>query len=145
MDVYNGTYTDTIGREQGYPEIFLQRNTDTTEAQRMVFKKAYEKGVTILYGTDAAVLPHSMGGWQFAIMKELGMSAMETIRSSTSVAAEHMGIAEDVGAIVPGRVADLIGVYGNPLTDLEILRQVTFVMKDGEVVKALSGVTEVDR
>lgn len=145
MDVYNGTYTDTIGREQGYPEIFLQRNIETTEAQRIVFKKAYQKGVTILYGTDAAVLPHSMGGWQFAIMEELGMSAMETIHSSTSAAAEHMGIAEDVGAIAPGRVADLIGIYGNPLTDLELLRQVTFVMKDGEVVKALSDVTEVDR
>lgn len=145
MDVYNGTYTDTIGREQGYPEIFLRRNTDTTEAQRLVFKKAYQKGITLLYGTDAAVLPHSMGGWQFAIMKELGMSAMETIRSSTSAAAQHMGTAEDVGAIVPGRLADLIGVHGDPLTDLELLRQVTFVMKGGEVVKALSGATEIDR
>ena len=70
MDVYNGTYTDTIGREQGYPKVFLQRNTDTTEAQRVVFEKAYEKGVTLLYGTDAAVLPHDMGGWQFATMIE---------------------------------------------------------------------------
>ena len=145
MDVYNGTYTDTIGREQGYPDIFLQRNTDTTEAQRLVFKKAYQKGVTLLYGTDAAVLPHSMGGWQFAIMEKLGMSAMETIRSSTSAAAQHMGIAGDVGAIVPGRLADLIAVHGDPLTDLELLRQVTFVMKGGEVAKALSGATEIDR
>jgi imidazolonepropionase-like amidohydrolase len=136
MDVYNGTYTDTIGREQGYPEVFLQRNTDTTEAQRVVFEKAYEKGVTLLYGTDAAVLPHDMGGWQFATMIERGMRPMDTIRSATSVAAAHMGLSADVGAVAPGRVADLVAVRGNPLEDAEILRDVAVVMQAGVIVKA---------
>ena len=136
MDVYNGTYTDTIGREQGYPDVFLQRNRDTTEAQRLVFEKAYEKGVTLLYGTDAAVLPHDMGGWQFATMVERGMRPMDAIRSATSVAAEHMGLSADVGAVAPGRVADLIAVRGNPLADTEILRDVTVVMQAGVIVKA---------
>ena len=135
MDVYNGTYTDTVGREQGYPEIFLQRNTYTTEAQRVVFEKAYEKGVTLLYGTDAAVLPHDMGGWQFATMVERGMRPMDAIRSATSVAAEHMGLSADVGAIAPGRVADLIAVRGNPLADAEILRDVALVMQAGIIIK----------
>ena len=135
MDVYNGTYTDTVGREQGYPEIFLQRNTYTTEAQRVVFEKAYEKGVTLLYGTDAAVLPHDMGGWQFATMVERGMRPMDAIRSATSVAAEHMGLSADVGAIAPGRVADLIAVRGDPLADTEILRDVAVVMQAGVIVK----------
>ena len=136
MDVYNGTYTDTIGREQGYPEVFLQRNTDTTEAQRLVFEKAYEKGVTLLYGTDAAVLPHDMGGWQFATMVERGMHPMDAIRSATSVAAEHMGLSDDVGAITPGRIADLVAVRGDPLADAEILRDVAVVMQAGVIVKA---------
>ena len=135
MDVYNGTYTDTIGRQQGYPEVFLKRNTDTTEAQRVVFEKAYRKGVTLLYGTDAAVLPHDMGGWQFAIMIERGMSPMDAIRSATSVAAEHMGLSEDVGAIVSGKIADLIAVQGNPLTHPKTLRQVDVVIKSGKLVK----------
>jgi len=138
MDVYNGTYTDTIGREQGYPDVFLQRNSDTTEAQRLVFEKAYEKGVTLLYGTDAAVLPHDMGGWQFATMVERGMRPMDAIRSATSVAAEHMGLSADVGAVAPGRVADLIAVRGDPLTDAEILRDVAVVMQAGVIVKALA-------
>jgi len=138
MDVYNGTYTDTIGREQGYPDVFLQRNRDTTEAQRLVFEKAYEKGVTLLYGTDAAVLPHDMGGWQFATMVERGMRPMDAIRSATSVAAEHMGLSADVGAVAPGRVADLIAVRGDPLTDAEILRDVAVVMQAGVIVKALA-------
>tara|TARA_Y100000991_G_scaffold74362_1_gene55981 strand:+ start:401 stop:1768 length:1368 start_codon:yes stop_codon:yes gene_type:complete len=136
MDVYNGTYTDTVGREQGYPKIFLQRNTYTTEAQRIVFEKAYEKGVTLLYGTDAAVLPHDMGGWQFATMVERGMRPMDAIWSATSVAAEHMGLSADVGAVAPGRVADVIAVRGNPLADTEILRDVTVVMQAGVIVKA---------
>ena len=136
MDVYNGTYTDTIGREQGYPDVFLQRNTDTTEAQRLVFEKAYERGVTLLYGTDAAVLPHDMGGWQFATMVERGMRPMDAIRSATSVAAEHMELSADVGAVAPGRVADLIAVRGDPLADAEILRDVAVVMQAGVIVKA---------
>ena len=135
MDVYNGTYTDTIGRQQGYPEVFLKRNTDTTEAQRVVFEKAYREGVTLLYGTDAAVLPHDMGGWQFAIMIERGMSPMDAIRSATSVAAEHMGLSRDIGAIVSGRTADLIAVRGDPLTDPKILRQVDAVIQSGTVIK----------
>ena len=135
MDVYNGTYTDTIGREQGYPDVFLQRNTDTTEAQRIVFEKAYQAGVTLLYGTDAAVLPHDMGGWQFATMIERGMAPMDAIRSATSVAAEHMGLTHDVGAIVPGRMADIIAVQDNPLTLPETLRDVPVVLKAGVIVK----------
>ena len=136
MDVYNGTYTDTIGREHGYPDVFLQRNTETTEAQRVVFEKAYQIGVTLLYGTDAAVLPHDMGGWQFATMVERGMRPMDAIRSATSVAAEHMELSADVGALVPGRVADLIAVRGNPLEDAEILRNIPLVMQAGVIIKA---------
>ena len=136
MDVYNGTYTDTIGRKQGYPNIFLQRNTYTTEAQRVVFEQAYERGVTLLYGTDASVLPHDMGGWQFATMVDRGMRPMDAIKSATSVAAEHMGLSADVGAIAPGRVADLVAVRGDPLADTEILRNVALVMQAGVVIKA---------
>lgn len=136
MDVYNGTYTDTVGREQGYPEVFLKRNTDTTEAQRVVFERAYKKGVTLLYGTDAAVLPHDMGGWQFATMVERGMAPMDAIRSATSVAAEHMGLAGEVGAIEPGRAGDIVAVRGDPIQDAKVLRQVDAVIKSGVIIKA---------
>ncbi len=145
MDVYNGTYTDTVGRTQGYPEIFLTRNTETTEAQRIVFEKAYAAGVTLLYGTDAAVHPHDMGGWQFAVMIERGMSPMDAIFSATSVAAAHMGLSNDVGAITPGRFADLIAVNGNPLIDATVLRNMQVVIKGGEIIKDTKSVAnEVD-
>jgi imidazolonepropionase-like amidohydrolase len=113
----------------------LQRNTQTTEAQRAVFKKAYAAGVTLLYGTDAAVLPHTMGGWQFATMIEHGMTPMEAIRSATSVAADHLRIDADVGAVIPGRQADIIAVKVDPLTDPLSLRDVDVVIQAGIVVK----------
>ena len=135
MDVYNGTYTDTVGRHRGYPAVFLERNKATTEAQRIVFEKAYQAGVTLLYGTDAGVLPHDMGGWQFTTMVERGMSPMDAIRSATSVAAEHLGLDSDVGVISSGKVADLIAVRGNPLENTNALRAVEVVIKNGLFIK----------
>lgn len=136
MDVYNGTYTDTTGRELGYPEVFIERNLATTEAQRSVFRKAVKAGVTLLYGTDAGVLPHDMGGWQFEIMVEHGMAPMQAIQSATRVAADHMGMSQEVGAISPGLQADIIAVRGNPLEDVSLLREISFVLKEGEIIKA---------
>jgi imidazolonepropionase-like amidohydrolase len=135
MDVYNGTYTDTVGRELGYPEVFIQRNYDTTEAQRIVFEKAIAAGATLLYGTDGGVLPHDMGSWQFEIMVERGMTPMQAIKSSTSVAAKHMGLDDEVGVLHEGFAADIIAVGGDPLADIISLRDVSVVIKDGVVIK----------
>lgn len=136
MDVYNGTYTDTVGREQGYPEVFIQRNVETTEAQRLVFEKAVTAGATLLYGTDAGVLPHDMGGWQFEIMVKRGMTPMQAIKSATSVAAEHMALGAEVGALREGLHADIIAVRGDPMADVKSLREVSVVIMDGVVLKA---------
>ena len=138
MDVYNGTYTDSVGRELGYPDVFLKRNLDTTEAQRIVFEKAVAAGATLLYGTDAGVLPHDMGGWQFEIMVERGMTPMQAIKSATTVAAKHMDLEDEVGAIRVGLLADVVGVQGDPLQDLKRLRAVSVVIKEGRLIKSAS-------
>ena len=57
MDVYNGDYIATVGREQGWPEEFVRKGDETTEAQRQVFTKAHAVGVPITYGTDSGVYP----------------------------------------------------------------------------------------
>ena len=134
MDVYNGTYTENVGREQGYPESIMQRNFDTTEAQRIVFEKAYARGIRITYGTDGAVLPHHMGGWQFGIMVERGMTPMDAIKSATTIAADHMDM-PNVGAVAPGLFGDLIAVQGNPLEDQEAMKDVAVVVKGGLAFK----------
>ncbi len=135
MDVYNGTYTESVGRAQGYPEVFLERNADTTEAQRVVFEKALRAGVPLIYGTDAGVLPHDMGGWQFSVMVARGMTPMNAIKSATSHAAFHMSMDRDVGAIVPGRYGDIVAVKGDPLDNVERLKAITTVIKGGKLVK----------
>lgn len=134
MDVYNGTYTENVGREMGYPESIMQRNFDTTEAQRVVFEKAYALGIPITYGTDGAVLPHDMGGWQFGIMIERGMDPMDAIKSATSLPSKHMNMPE-VGALEPGRLGDLVAVRGNPLDDPDVMKNVAVVIKGGLAFK----------
>jgi len=135
MDIYNGTYIATTGREQGWPEEFLRKNDETTEAQRQVFTKAHAAGVPITFGTDAAVYPHGDNAKMFPIMVERGMTPMEAIKAATSVAAKYIGWADDVGAIEPGRYGDLIAVKGDPLADISVLQNVAVVMKGGERYK----------
>src|SRR5690606_31681662 len=110
MDVYNGDYIDTEGRKQNWPEEFLRKNLETTQAQRDGFRRAHAAGVPIVFATDAGVFPHGLNARQFPIMVEYGMTPMEAIRSATSVAAQYLGWDERVGALAPGRFGDLIAV-----------------------------------
>ena len=135
MDVYNGDYIATAGREQGWPEEFLQKNDETVEEQRIVFTKAYKAGVPIIYGTDSAVYPHGDNARQFPIMVERGMTPMDAIKAATSVAAHHIGWGDKVGAIEAGRFGDLIAVRGDPLGDITLLQDVDTVVKGGLVFK----------
>ncbi len=135
MDIYNGSYIDTAGRREGWPEEFLRKNLETVEAQRQVFTRAYEAGVPITFGTDAAVYPHGDNARQFAIMVERGMTPMDAIKAATSVAARYMGWGERVGAVEAGRYGDMIAVRGNPLEDITVLEGVDVVIKGGLVFK----------
>ena len=135
MDVYNGDYTDTEGRRQGWPEEFLRKNTETTEAQRKGFTAAHAAGVPIVYGTDACIYPHGLNARQFSIMVERGMTPMEAIQAATSVAAKFMGWSDRVGSIAPGRYGDVIAVKGDPLQDIRRLQDVPVVVKGGVVVR----------
>ena len=118
-----------------YPAEFLQKNLDTTEAQRVNFTKAHAAGVPIAFGTDAAIFPHGQNALQFAIMVQRGMSPIEAIKSATSIAARYMGWADRVGSIAPGRYGDLIAVKGDPLADVRVLENVAVVIKGGTVFK----------
>lgn len=144
MDVYNGTYTEEMGDELGYAEEFMQKNEMTTEAQRVVFRKSLASGVTLVFGTDLGVLPHDMGARQFAEMVKHGMTPMHAIKSASSIAAEHMGLQSDVGAIEVGRYGDLIAVSGNPLDDITVLQDVRMVIKGGAIVSQKSAPAMTD-
>ena len=135
MDVYNGDWIDTVGRAEKWPEEFLRKNVETTEAQRQGFTRAHAAGVDIVYGTDAAVYPHGLNARQFPIMVQRGMTPMEAIQSATSLAAKHLGWADRVGSLQPGRFGDLIAVKGDPLADVTRLQDVAVVIKGGLAFK----------
>lgn len=136
MDIYNGDYIDTEGRNQGWPEEYLRKNRETTDVQRAAFRRAVELGVTIGYGTDAGVYPHGQNGKQFAYMVQHGMTPMQAIKSATSVAARIIGAEADIGTIAPGRYADLLGLDGDPLTDISILeRPPLTVLQGGRLIR----------
>jgi imidazolonepropionase-like amidohydrolase len=135
MDVYNGDYIDTEGRKQGWPEEFLRKNVETTEAQRQGFTRAHAAGVDIVFGSDAAVFPHGLNARQFPIMVQRGMTPMQAIQAATAVAARHMGWADRVGSVQPGRYGDVIAVKGDPLANIALLQDVAVVVKGGLVVE----------
>jgi len=107
------------------------------DLERDNLPKAVKKGVKIALGTDA-------GGFdwkglnqakEFEYYVQYGMSPMQAIRTGTSVAAELLGWADQVGTIEPGKWADIVGVSGDPLKDITELQRVKFVMKAGAVYK----------
>ncbi|MFV3128325.1 amidohydrolase family protein [Niveispirillum sp. KHB5.9] len=135
MDIYNGDYIAEYGAREGWPADIMRKNEETTEAQRVGFRKAVKAGARIAYGTDAGVFPHGLNARQFKYMVANGMTPMQAIRSATTVSAAMLGWSGDVGAVAPGRYADLIAVEGDALADISVLERVVKVMKGGEVVK----------
>jgi imidazolonepropionase-like amidohydrolase len=98
------------------------------------FKKALAAGVKIAFGTDAGPFPHGTQAIEFEYMTRFGMSPLAAIQAATTRAAELMGWSDRVGAIEPGKFADIIAVDASPLDDIKQLEHVKFVMKGGAVV-----------
>lgn len=133
-DIYDGDWIDAYGKAHGWPAETLRKNLETTQAQRDGFRKAVKAGVKIAYGTDAGVYPHGLNARQLPYMVRYGMTPMQAIQSATTVAAELMR-KTDVGAVAPGRYADLIAVDGDAIADIAVLEHVGAVMKGGVVVR----------
>jgi imidazolonepropionase-like amidohydrolase len=99
------------------------------------FRKALAAGVKIAFGTDAGPFPHGTQAIEFEWMTRYGMSSLAAIRSATINAADLMDWGDQIGAIEPGKFADIIAVTGDPVADIKQLEQVKFVMKGGTIVK----------
>lgn len=102
---------------------------------QVTFGKAYKAGVKIAFGTDAGVFPHGENGKEFGFMVEAGMPAMETIKAATIVNAGILGMADKLGTIEAGKLADIVATDENPLKNIKTMEMVSFVMKDGVVYK----------
>ncbi|HUQ49434.1 MAG TPA: amidohydrolase family protein [Terriglobales bacterium] len=98
--------------------------------------KAYKAGVKIAYGTDVGGFPWADPmAQEFDRMVEFGFTNIDALKSATSKAAELLGMQGKLGVIAPGAFADIIAVQGEPWKEVKVLRNVTFVMKDGKVFR----------
>jgi imidazolonepropionase-like amidohydrolase len=134
-DIYNGDYTEEVGTRDGWSEEILRKNRETTDIQRANFSKAVKAGVRIGFGTDAGIYPHGDNARQYAYMVKYGMTPIGAIRSATIDAAASLGRSQELGSITPGKFADLIAVAGDPLEDIDRLRHVSGVIKQGVLIQ----------
>ena len=134
-DIYDGDWIEEVGTRDSWPAETLEKNRQTTDAQREGFRKAVAAGVRLAYGTDSGVYPHGLNARQLPYLVRYGMTSAEALRSATVVAAELMGWGDRVGRLAPGFAADLVAVAGDPLADVGVLTDVPIVMKGGIVVK----------
>jgi len=99
-------------------------------------RRARSRKVKIVFGTDAVAGAHGRNAEEFIYrVKEAGEKPIDTIVSATSLSAESLGLGQRLGAIAVGYAADLVATEGNPLEDINAVRRVRFVMKDGKVYK----------
>jgi len=135
MDIYDEDCIQEDGRKGNVPKDFLEHDAKLGQIQRDNFRKAVTAGVKMSFGTDAGVCAYGTSGKQFALMVQYGMTPMQAIQSATSAAADLLGRSNDIGSVKAGKYADMIAVAGDPLTDIRLLENVQFVMKDGTVYK----------
>ncbi|MFQ5768715.1 MAG: amidohydrolase family protein, partial [Acidobacteriota bacterium] len=109
---------------------------------RASFRKAVEAGVKIALGSDSGVFPHGLQGHEFVLMVENGMKPIEALEAGTANAAELLGLSDEVGTIQVGKAADLVGVAGDPLLNIETVTRPVFVMHNGVVVRGKENQTE---
>ncbi|MGI8616163.1 MAG: amidohydrolase family protein [Actinomycetota bacterium] len=134
-DMFDGDWMLQEGPRLGYSDEVLRKTEMTNDTQRENFAKAVKAGVKIAFGTDSGIYPHGMNAKNLAFHVRFGQTPMEAIQSATLVSAELLGWEDRVGSLQPGRFADLIAVERDPLDDVTVLEDISFVMKGGEVVK----------
>jgi imidazolonepropionase-like amidohydrolase len=118
------------------PPIYQQKMKDTIVVAKKNIKHAIESGVKIALGTDAAVYPHGLNAHELDVyVNQMGMTPLAAVQSATINAADLMGWSGKTGSIEPGHWADIIAVKQNPLEDVRVLQNVSFIMKGGNVYK----------
>ena len=118
-----------------YPEIIVPKALAIGAQIQETFKKAYEFGVPIAFGTDAGVYPHGENAYEFIYMNEAGMPIEEALHLATYVNAELLDMNNQLGQLKAGFLADIVATDQKASEAISTLTQVSFVMKNGEVVK----------
>jgi len=124
-----------MSKLDNYPPALQAKAKAATAARSEMFRNAVKMGIKISFGTDAAVYPHGQNAKEFKLMVDLGMSAIDALKSATSNDAELLGIGQKVGTLEKGKLADVIAMPGDPTSDITATERVYFVMKEGKIIR----------
>ncbi|MFY9825797.1 MAG: amidohydrolase family protein [Thermoanaerobaculia bacterium] len=116
------------------PPIAVKARAAAAQMQSM-FQRAVKIGVKVAFGTDSAVEPHGLDAREFSLMVKNGMTPAQALLAATAGGADLLGLADQIGTLEKGKLADLVAVPGDPLQDIRQTEKVSFVMQGGKVYK----------
>jgi len=124
-----------MGKLDNYPPALQAKAKAAYRARSEMFRNAVKMGIKISFGTDVAVFPHGQNAKEFKLMVDLSMKPIDALKSATANDAELLGIAQKVGTLEKGKLADIIAMPGDPTSDITATERVTFVMKEGKIIR----------
>ena len=124
-----------MGKLDNYPPALQAKAKAAYRARSEMFRNAVKMGIKISFGTDAAVFPHGQNAKEFKLTVDLSMKPIDALKSATANDAELLGIGQKVGTLEKGKLADIIAMPGDPTSDITATERVTFVMKEGKIIR----------
>ncbi len=125
------------GEKKQVPDFMYRKALQVVRQHAESFRMALAAGVKIAAGTDSGGYWYDMGEsllWELEIMNEEGMSPMECLKSATSRAAECLRMTDSLGTLEAGKLADVLIVDGDPLSNMSEIRKTWMVFKEGRLV-----------
>jgi len=124
-----------MSKIDSYPPALQPKARAAAAARSDMFRNAVKMGIKISFGTDAAVFPHGQNAKEFKLMVDLGMQPIEALKTATENAADLFGVAQKLGTLEKGKLADIIAMPGDPTADITATERVSFVMKEGKIFR----------
>src|SRR5271155_5643438 len=132
---------ERLAADPGVPPSIQAKGRAAIAALEDMMHRAIAKGVKIAFGTDAGVYPHGRNTEEFHLMVDLGMKPIDALKSGTSADADLLGLANQIGTLETGKLADVVAVPGDPVENIRQVEHVFFVMKEGIIYKNERGPT----
>src|SRR5258707_1130453 len=117
------------------PPAIKLKAEDAIAHVHQTFQRAIAKGVKIGLGTDAAVYPHERHAEEFHQMVDLGMKPIDALKAGTSSNADLLGLANKIGTLEIGKLADVVAVAGDPAQNIHPTEHVFFLLEEGGIFK----------